>query len=194
MIVVADASPLRYLVLIAEVEILPGLYGRLLTPPAVVKELSHPRTPEVVRRWIAAPPDWLHIRAPLGPLPEFPATLGVGEREAIALAEETRAEVLLVDDGAGRREAKRRRLATRGTLGILGLAARHGLTDLQTAISGLRATNFRASDEQGCREEQELNPSLQAPRFPDSRGAAGVRKSADAANTSVAPRPPAWFR
>ena len=44
-------------------------------------------------------------------------------------------------------EAKRRRLAIRGTLGILGLAARHGLTDLRSAIERLRGTNFRASEE-----------------------------------------------
>lgn len=34
-----------------------------------------------------------------------------------------------------------------GTLGILGLAARHGLTDFRPAIERLRETNFRASEE-----------------------------------------------
>jgi predicted nucleic acid-binding protein len=147
MIVVADASPLRYLVLIGEVEVLPALYGRVLTPPAVVRELTRPRTPEMIRRWIVQPPDWLQVRVASSPLPDLPATLGPGEREAIALAEEVRAEVVLMDDAVGRREAKRRRLAVQGTVGILGLAARHGLTDLQGAIARLRATNFRATEE-----------------------------------------------
>jgi len=147
MIVVADASPLQYLVLIEEVQILRALYGRVLTPQAVVRELTQPRTPEVVSGWIAEPSDWLGVRTLSGPLAEFPTTLGAGEREAISLEEELRAEVLLIDDGAGRREAKRRRLAIRGTLGILGLAARHGLTDLRSAIERLRGTNFRASEE-----------------------------------------------
>jgi predicted nucleic acid-binding protein len=57
------------------------------------------------------------------------------------------AGLLLIDDGAGRQEARRRRLPIIGTLGILGLAARHGLTDLPLAIARLRATNFRASEE-----------------------------------------------
>jgi len=145
MIVVADASPLQYLVLIEEVQILRALYGRVLTPQAVVRELTQPRTPEVVSGWIAEPSDWLGVRTLSGPLAEFPTTLGAGEREAISLAEELRAEVLLIDDGAGRREAKRRRLAIRGTLGILGLAARHGLTDLWSAIERLRGpTSERA--------------------------------------------------
>jgi predicted nucleic acid-binding protein len=147
MIAVADAGPLLYLVLIEEVEILRALYGRVLTPPAVVKELTHPRTPEIVSGWITEPPHWLRVRVPLRTFGEFPSTLGAGEREAIALAEEVRAEVLLIDDGAGRREARSRKMAITGTLGILGLAARHGLTDLQPAIERLRATNFRATEE-----------------------------------------------
>ena len=80
-------------------------------------------------------------------LPKFPAKLGAGEREAITLAEEISAELLLVDDGTGRQEARRRGLAVRGTLGVLGLAARHGLTDFPNAIARLRATNFRVSEE-----------------------------------------------
>ena len=145
MIVVADATPLRYLVLIGEVEILPALYGRVLTPPGVLTELTQPRTPESVRRWVTQPPRWLEIRAPQRPLPASPATLGVGEQEAIALAEELKADVLLVDDWAGRREAERRHLPIQGTLGLLGLAAQHDLTELPNALTRLRQTNFRAS-------------------------------------------------
>jgi len=51
MIVVADATPLRYLVLFEEVQILPALYGRVVTPPGALTELAQPRTPESVRRW-----------------------------------------------------------------------------------------------------------------------------------------------
>jgi predicted nucleic acid-binding protein len=73
--------------------------------------------------------------------------LGAGEREAIALAEELKSDVLLVDDWAARREAERRNLAIQGTLGLLGLAAERGLTDLARAIARLRTTNFRVSEE-----------------------------------------------
>ena len=148
MIVVADATPLRYLVLIEETGILPALYDRILIPPTVLRELSQPRTPPRVQQWIAALPGWVQVqvRAPLGPSPEFPATLGAGEREAITLAEELHAEVLLIDDWAGRREAEKRRIPTQGTLGILSVAATHGLTDLAGAIARLRQTNFRADD------------------------------------------------
>jgi predicted nucleic acid-binding protein len=65
MIVVADASPLHYLVLIERSDILPALYGRALTSPVVLEELSQSHTtPEAVRRWAAARPDWLQLQVP----------------------------------------------------------------------------------------------------------------------------------
>jgi predicted nucleic acid-binding protein len=41
MIVVADATLIRYLVVIEREHLLPALYGRVLIPPAVAGELSH---------------------------------------------------------------------------------------------------------------------------------------------------------
>lgn len=146
MIVIADASPLRYLVLIQEIEIIPALYGRVLIPSAVFEELTQERTPESVRRWIAGAPGWLEVRTPSHRLSDFSAILGAGERQAIALAEEMHADVLLVDDWAGRREAVRRSLTIQGTLGLLGLASQKGLTDLPRAVARLQQTDFRAND------------------------------------------------
>ena len=40
MLVVADTSPLRYLILIEHVHVLPALYGDVIVPPAVVRELT----------------------------------------------------------------------------------------------------------------------------------------------------------
>jgi predicted nucleic acid-binding protein len=52
-------------------------------------------------------------------LPSLQDVLGVGEREAIALAAELAADALLMDDRDGRREAERRSLAVLGTLRVL---------------------------------------------------------------------------
>jgi len=91
-------------------------------------------------------PEWMTVRSPRTALPELSPVLGEGEREAIALAEELAADVLLVDDEAARLEAARRSIAVQGTLGILDLAAEHGfLTNLPGALEKLRSTNFRAS-------------------------------------------------
>jgi len=107
MIVIADSTPLNYLILIHQVDLLPRLFDRILIPPAVFEELQHQETPDVVRRWIAGPPSWLQVQA-LSSVPD--PTLGfldAGEREAIALAEELQADQLLLDDADARREAAR---------------------------------------------------------------------------------------
>ena len=49
MIVVADTSPLLYLILLGHEQVLPALYGRVIAPRAVISELSHTGTPQAVR-------------------------------------------------------------------------------------------------------------------------------------------------
>jgi predicted nucleic acid-binding protein len=71
------------------------------------------------------------------------ARLGLGEREAIALACELKATQLLVDDRAARRIAVQRGLAITGTVGILEQAAERGLLSLPTALQTILRTNFR---------------------------------------------------
>jgi predicted nucleic acid-binding protein len=49
MIAVADTSPVNYLVLVDEIDLLPAIFGNVLIPEAVMEELHHPRTPLKVR-------------------------------------------------------------------------------------------------------------------------------------------------
>ena len=51
MVVVADTSPINYLVLIAQIDLLARLYTRILIPPAVLAELKHALAPKPVRDW-----------------------------------------------------------------------------------------------------------------------------------------------
>jgi predicted nucleic acid-binding protein len=145
-IVVADAGPLRYLILIEHTHVLPALYGRVLAPPAVISELSKELTPPVVQQWIAHRPDWLRVQASTRDLVPFDKGLHAGELAALALAEELASDALLIDERDGRREAERRGLAVVGTLRVLADAAEHGLVDLPTAFDRLRETNFRVSE------------------------------------------------
>ena len=50
-IVVADSSPLNYLVLIESIDVLPRLYSGVLVPRQVVSELTDPAAPPQVRHW-----------------------------------------------------------------------------------------------------------------------------------------------
>ncbi|MCU1242107.1 MAG: hypothetical protein JWO71_2833 [Candidatus Acidoferrum typicum] len=57
--IVADTTPLNYLVLIQAAEILPNLYGTVLIPPAVKAELAHANTPLLcVRGFHSLPSGW----------------------------------------------------------------------------------------------------------------------------------------
>jgi len=61
MIVVADASPLQYLILVDQISLLERLYGSVLVPEAVAAELRAPRAPASVRAWMLDPPPWVEI-------------------------------------------------------------------------------------------------------------------------------------
>ena len=144
MIVVADTSPLNYLALIDEINILPQMFGRVLVPEAVLREMQSPNTPPKVMSWLAARPEWLIVRvaSAMGPDSELDR-LGAGEREAILLASEQQPQaLLLIDEEKGRRAASRRQIRIIGTLGILELAAARNLLDLPTAVEKLTRTTF----------------------------------------------------
>jgi predicted nucleic acid-binding protein len=143
MIVVADTSPVNYLVLIDEIELLPFLFGHVLLPQAVLQELQHSRTPEKVRQWIAAAPAWLEVRSAMSAPGAALMNLDSGEREAILLAVESGAGVVLMDDTDGRRIAESFHLEVRGTLGILERAARLGRLEFRAALTKLEQTRFR---------------------------------------------------
>lgn len=141
--IVSDTTPLNYLVLIEAVAVLPRLYGSVLIPPAVQDELAHPSTPDAVRDWIGQPPSWLQIVALQQPVDPSLLQLDAGEREAISLASERQAQLLLIDERDGAAAARRRGLTVIGTLAVLDLAACHGWINLQTMFARLRQTSFR---------------------------------------------------
>jgi predicted nucleic acid-binding protein len=143
-IILSDTSPLNYLILIGQVEILPVLFGDIVVPGAVVAELTHHGTPEVVRQWIGRPPKWLSVKSPT--TIDAAIHLGRGETEAICLAMEFAADLLLMDDRRARREAESRGLSVAGTLNVLEAAAERGLLDFRAAIASLQATTFHLSD------------------------------------------------
>ncbi len=144
MIVVSDTSPLNYLLLIGQIDVLPTLFGRVLAPPAVVGELLSTRAPEVVKQWASTPPTWLEVRTPSNVVVQ--GHLGPGETEAIALAQEVHADTLLMDDRDGVDVARRMGLSVTGVLGVLCLASEKRLLDLAQAIATLRQTTFRGPD------------------------------------------------
>jgi len=143
MIVVADSGPLHYLILLGHVGLLQRFYTRVAVPDAVAAELLSPGAPDAVRAWVGHPPPWVQV---LPVASEALATVTIdldqGERSAIALAEILHADLLLIDEAAGRAEARRRHLRVTGTLGVLRAGAELGLVDVPDLIVRLHATSF----------------------------------------------------
>jgi predicted nucleic acid-binding protein len=64
MIVVADTSPLNYLILIGQIDVLEVLYSNILIPHGVHNEMLSLKAPAGVRAWAESPPGWLNIVSP----------------------------------------------------------------------------------------------------------------------------------
>jgi predicted nucleic acid-binding protein len=127
-IVVCDASPIIGLSAVGQLSLLQQLYGKILIPESVAREIStgNPGQPGVAELQIS---DWISIEA-VGDsvlLRALDGELDRGEAEAIALAVELRAELLLVDERRARKVAARLGLAFVGVLGVLVEAKRKGL-------------------------------------------------------------------
>ncbi|MEB3886097.1 DUF3368 domain-containing protein [Lyngbya sp. CCY1209] len=140
--VVSDTSPICYLLLIDKIDLLPQLYGTVIIPQTVRDELEAVGSPIIVQDWIKQPPEWLEIRVVAVDLDTALEPLDPGEREAILLAEQLRADWVILDDKAARRIASARGLRIIGLLGILKDAARAGLIDLAASFEQLRTAGF----------------------------------------------------
>ena len=161
MIVVADTAPLNYLIQIDCDGLLPKLYGRIVVPASVMQELGHAAAPAPVRGWLAHIPVWMDVRVAAATPDEELADLDLGEREAIQLAEEQHADLLLIDERKGRRRARQRGLKTTGTLGVLLTAGELRLIDPGVAYRQLLAeTTFRTSAELEAQFLALIRPSV----------------------------------
>jgi predicted nucleic acid-binding protein len=145
LIVVADTSPINYLIRLNQADILSTLFGRVVVPSAVMTELLHVDAPDEVRDWVLHKPEWLDVVTVQYIAPRISQELGRGEVEAISLALERHASALLIDDWAGREQAQACGVRVNGTLAILLQAGLLKLLNFEVEIERLRRLGFRAS-------------------------------------------------
>jgi len=144
MIVVSDTSPINYLVILGYVDVLPPLFGTVIIPEEVFEELMAEETPQIVRDWIDAQPDWLEIR-PAKPL-FVSRRLHSGESVAIGLAMEIQSDLILIDEMSARAVAEEQGLIVIGIVGVLERAHQQGLLDLESSLTELKETTFFITD------------------------------------------------
>lgn len=159
-VVISDTSPLRALAHLGHVPWLEALFRRVWLPPAVASELRQP--PPAYRPIEVSDWAFLEVLAPTSRrrVSELRTTLDVGEAEALALAEELKADIVLIDETAGREAARLGGFTVLGTLGLLVRAKQRGLNPAVAPLidrlrselnffisSGLRRTILRQAGE-----------------------------------------------
>lgn len=140
MAVVSNSSPLIALHQLGLLDVGAALFGRVIIPPAVNHETFQTRLR----------PSWIEERPLAQPLSAvvLRGRLGAGEREALALAMELNADLVLLDDAAARRTARGIGLHVVGTLGILLQARQQQLIPaVKPLIDQLLAFGFHADEE-----------------------------------------------
>lgn len=129
MLVVSDTSPIRALAFLDLLALLPRLYGDVVVPPGVLRELDQPARPAMRIEPIAL--GLLRVVPPqdVNRVARFYEELDLGESEAIALALELQADAVLIDERRGRAFAADHGLTVIGTLGVLHQARLAGFID-----------------------------------------------------------------
>lgn len=134
--VVADASVLLALAILDRLDLLRDLFQQLIIPPTVSVEVS---------RTLPQLPDWIRVVQPRAvTVTRDSIGLHQGELEAIALALDVHASLLILDDLQARRHAAGLGLAIVGTAGVLVMAKRSSLLPaVREPLDALRRRGFR---------------------------------------------------
>jgi len=141
MIVVSETSVFIILSKLNCLDILPAIFGNVFIPPEVESELTNSKYDTV--DILAGTTNCLHVQSPID-IVVFNG-LNPGETAAIALAQELKADLLIIDEKSGRKVALKLRLQTVGTIGVLEMAAHAGLLDLPNTFEQIKQMKFHVT-------------------------------------------------
>jgi predicted nucleic acid-binding protein len=118
--IVCNTSPLILLSKIHRLDTLIRLYSELMIPKAVADEIGTKPSKENDQVQTLLKKGKLQLRqVSVKILAELPIDLGRGEREAIALAIDSGADLVILDDQQGKLVSRDRGLSVTGTVGAL---------------------------------------------------------------------------
>jgi len=148
MIVVCNSTPLIALSRIGKLELLREYFSEVYIPQEVYDEVVT-RGEGLSGAKEVKSADWIKVEVVTNEIAvdSLCTTLDRGESEAIVLAREKNA-LLILDDGDGRRIARSLGLKITGTIGLLLLAAEDRKLDLKRSIDDLMSAGFRLSEKE----------------------------------------------
>lgn len=118
--VVVNSTPLIALCHVDGLDLLHKLYGEIMIPKAVYREISA-KEGSVCKSEVDKAADWLHVKSIKNEMAKsmFKTQLHEGEVEVMILAKETEADLVIIDDMNAKKHAKYLELPVTGTLGVL---------------------------------------------------------------------------
>lgn len=149
MIVICDASPLIVLAMIQRLDLLRHLFHEVIIPESVYYEVVMDGAGEPGADTVQAA-TWLRRKRASDRVlfAQLQQRLGSGEAEAIALAQELKADLVLIDERRGRQVAAQYHLRVVGTIGVLIEAKRQGvISALKPELDRLRASTQMYMDD-----------------------------------------------
>lgn len=142
--VVSNTGPLIALANIGQFGLLQTLFQTVYIPPAVRAEIQDEKSARAL-----AESRWIIIRSVTDRLAAqmLQGELDRGESEAIVLAREMNADLVLIDERAAARKSRSLGMNTIGTLGVLLMAKEQGvLHAIKPALNALRVSGFRMKE------------------------------------------------
>lgn len=128
---IADAGPLIALSRIGRLDVLQGLFGEVWMTDEIRSEvLPSAEFPGAALISEAIEGGWIRVaQPPEASRPPVNPGVDAGEASAIALGDAIPGSLIIMDDRAGRAEAKSRGLSVIGTAAVVGLARERGLLE-----------------------------------------------------------------
>ena len=144
--VIVNSTPVIGLANIGKLDVLRQMYGAITIPQAVFDEIKSPS----VQRQVNANRDWIRVEQinDASQKQMYRAKLHAGEVEVMILAQEKKADLVILDDNAAKKTAKFLGLRVIGTLGILVLAKKRGyIKEVSPVLDALKRDGFFVSDD-----------------------------------------------
>ena len=152
MLVISDTTPIISLLKIDKLDLLRDLFKEVAIPQAVFLELTSnegfAEEAEVVASCEFLSVEAVENREAVSVL-QRSTGLHLGESEALVLADLLHADLVLLDEVAGRSVASRMNLEHMGTIGILATACKKGLLtarEIESCINTLKENGRHISD------------------------------------------------
>ena len=146
--VIVNTTPLIALCHVGQLDILKKIYGEILIPQAVYRELSEKKD-SVCKKQVDDSINWIHVENIKNQMAKsmFKAQLHDGEVEVMILAKEKSADLVIIDDANAKKHAKYLKLSVTGTLGVLIRAKKQGyISELKPIIQEMVEKNIFISE------------------------------------------------